>query len=129
MYTAENYFWGGIVYFIGVLMFLPLVWWLTRWLPTHPLRAFFRMFMLALLLTPSFPYEDMTYMAPAWAIAGFEMVKPTQEGGVWQILKPIGFSFVVLYVLDLCIWRLFLVKKPESVEVPEPLEDDTESVL
>ncbi len=112
MYTPENYFWGCIAYVLGVLMSLPFVWWVTRPLPWYPLRAFIRMLALALLLTPAFPYEGMTYLAPAWATAAFELIKPTMEHGVRRVLIPIGFSFAVLYVLNLCVWQLF--KKPDE---------------
>ena len=106
MYTRENYLWGCIAYVLGVLMVGPFVWWATRALPWYPLRAFFRMFSLALLLTPAFLYEGMTYLAPAWATAAFELIKPTMEHGVRRVLILIGFSLAVLYALNLCVWRL-----------------------
>lgn len=111
MYTPENYFWGCAGYVLGVLLFLPLLWWVTRFLPWHPLRAFFRMLSLAVLLTPVFPYEGMTYLAPAWATAVFELIKPTMEQGVQRVLLPIGFSFAILYALNLCFWQLFKAKR------------------
>ena len=63
--------------------------------------------LVALLLTPAFPYEGMTYLAPAWATAAFELIKPTMDHGVRHVLIPISFSFAVLYALNLCIWQLF----------------------
>lgn len=106
MYSTENYLWGGVAYLLGVLMLTPLLWWLTRAIAWHPVRAFFRILVLAFFLTPAFPYQDMTYLAPAWAVAMFEWVKPQSAEGVWRGLLPIGFSFAIAYALDLCVWSL-----------------------
>ncbi len=125
MYTPENYLWGCIGYVLGVLMTVPFVWWATRRLPWYPLRAFLRMFTLALLLTPAFPYEGMTYLAPAWATAAFELIKPTMEHGVRRVLIPIGFSFAVLYALNLCVWQL-LKARAEKKGVDPASEDDND---
>ena len=125
MYTPENYFWGCIAYVLGVLMTVPFVWWATRPLPWYPLRAFFRMLSLALLLTPVFPYEGVSYLAPAWATAAFELIKPTMEHGVRRVLIPIGFSFAVLYALNLCVWQL-LKTRAEKKGVDLASEDDNE---
>ena len=80
------------------------------------------MFSLALLLTPAFPYEGMTYLAPAWATAAFELIKPTMEHGVRRVLILIGFSLAVLYALNLCVWRL--LKSRVSREEPEFKENE-----
>ena len=125
MYTPENYLWGCIAYVLGVLMTVPFVWWVTRPLPWYPLRAFFRMFALALLLTPAFPYEGMTYLAPAWATAAFELIKPTMEDGVRRVLIPIAFSFAVLYALNLCVWQL-LKTRAEKKGVDLASDDDND---
>jgi len=125
MYTPENYVWGCIAYVLGVLMTVPFVWWATRSLPWYPLRALFRMLTLALLLTPVFPYEGTTYLAPAWATAAFEVIKPTMEHGVRRVLVPIGFTFAVLYALNLCVWQL-LKARAEKKDVDLASEDDSE---
>ena len=116
MYTPENYFWGCVAYVLGVLMAAPFIWWATHRIPWYPLRAFFRMLSLALLLTPAFPYEGMTYLAPAWAIAAFELIKPTMEHGVRRVLIPVGFSFFVLYALNLCVWQLLKARAEKKAE-------------
>ncbi len=124
MYTTENYFWGCFGYVLGVLLLVPLIWWLTRRGP-HPLRAFFRMLSLAVLLTPAFPYEGVSYLAPAWATAAFELIKPTMEDGVRRVLIPIGFSFAVLYALNLCVWQL-LKTRAEKKGVDLAGDDDND---
>ena len=126
MYTPENYLWGCIGYVLGVLMTVPFVWWATGSLPWYPLRAFLRMLSLALLLTPAFPYEGMTYLAPAWATAAFELIKPTMEHGVRRVLIPIGFSFAVLYALNLCVWQL-LKARAEKKGVDFVVEEGADS--
>ena len=128
MYTPENYFWGCIAYVLGVLMTAPFIWWATRRLPWYPLRACLRMFSVALLLTPAFPYEGMTYLAPAWATAAFELIKPTMEHGVRRVLIPIGFSFAVLFALNLCVWQLLKIRAEKQAAANER-EDSNESAL
>ncbi|RLA45959.1 MAG: hypothetical protein DRR06_00720 [Gammaproteobacteria bacterium] len=120
MYTMENYFWGVVAYVLGVFMFMPLLWWVTRIIPWHPVKAFLRILVMAILLTPAFPYPGMTYIAPAWAVSLFEMVKPQTENGVWRGIRPIGFFFVAVYLLDLCLWLLLRkrTRRRKSKRVP-----------
>lgn len=107
MYTMENYYWGGVAYLFGVLLLVPILWSVTRFLPWSPVRAFFRLLVLAVLLTPIYPYSDKPYLAPAWAAAAFEYVNPVTEEGAMRGLLPIGFCFAVSYVLYLLIWLLW----------------------
>ncbi len=107
MYTMENYLWGGVAYLCGVLLLLPMLWSVTRFWPWAPLRAFFRILVLAVLLTPIYPYSDKPYLAPAWAAAAFEYVNPITDEGALRGLLPIGFCFAVAYVLYLIIWLLW----------------------
>ncbi len=104
MYTMENYYWGLVAYAIGVLMVMPVLWWATRFIAWHPVKAFFRILVLVFLLTPMYAYPDMHYLAPAWVVGVFELVKPQTDQGVWRGLLPIGVCFVVIYILETCLW-------------------------
>lgn len=112
MYTMENYVWGLVAYVLGCLLILPLTWKLSRVLiPWLPPRIIVRLFAAAFLLTPVRAYEDMDFLAPAWVIAGFEMVQPTTVEGPFRAIMPILAVFlalVVLYVAVLgvrTVWR------------------------
>ena len=104
MYSMENYIWGLVAYLLGVLMLTPLIWWVSRAIPWHPVKAFIRIFVLVLLLTPAYPFDDALYLAPAWAISLFELIKPQTEQGMLRGLLPMAWFFVVIYVVDLCLW-------------------------
>ena len=110
MYTMENYYWGLVAYILGVLMVTPLLWWATRLIPWHPVKAFFRVLVLVFLLTPVYAYNDMSYLAPAWVVGVFEIIKPQTDEGIWRGLLPIGLCFVVIYALETTLW-LFLRKR------------------
>ena len=107
MYTMENYYWGLVAYVLGVMMLTPLLWWLTRPIPWRPIKAFFRLLVLTFLLTPMYAYQGMDYLAPAWVVAVFELIKPQTDEGIWHGLLPIAVCFVIVYCLDLVLWLLF----------------------
>ena len=107
MYSLENHIWGLTAYFLGVVMVLPLLWWLTRSISWHPVKAFFRLLVLVILLTPVFAYESTSYLAPAWVVAVFELIKPQSEDGIWRGLLPIVVCFVVTYILETSLWLIF----------------------
>lgn len=102
MYTMENYVWGLVAYGLGCLLMLPLTWKLTRLLiPWGPPRAIVRLFAAALLLTPVKAYEDLHFLAPAWVVAGFELVQPTTVEGPFRAIMPmlvVFFAAVLLYL-------------------------------
>ena len=103
----ENYYWGLVAYILGVLMVTPLLWWATKKIPWHPVQAFFRVFVLVFLLTPVYAYNDMSYLAPAWVVGVFEIIRPQSEEGILRGLIPIGLSFIVIYAVETAAW-LFL---------------------
>ncbi len=114
MYTTENYFWGAVAYVIGLLLITPLLWRATRFIPWHPVKSFFRIAVIVGLATPAFPYQDLDYLAPAWLVSVFEVIKPQTSDGIWRGLKPIIFCFVVVYIVELCLWRLLRNDTPKS---------------
>ena len=115
MYTMENYYWGLVAYGIGVLMMMPVLWWVTRFIAWHPVKAFFRILVLVFLLTPMYAYPDMDYLAPAWVVGVFELVKPQTDKGIWHGLVPIGICFVVIYILETGIWLVLRKQVGTSV--------------
>lgn len=102
MYTVENYVWGLVAYSLGCLLIAPLLWRFSRvvlrWMP---LRILFALFMAAFFLTPIKAYEDMDFIAPAWVVAGFEMVQPTTVEGPFRALMPMMAVFLGLVLLTI----------------------------
>lgn len=100
MYTVENYIWGLVAYSLGCLLIAPLLWKFSkvvlRWMP---LRILFGLLLAAFFLTPIKAYEDMHFIAPAWVVAGFEMVQPTTVEGPVRALMPMMAVFLGLVLL------------------------------
>lgn len=115
----ENYYWGLVAYVLGVMMLTPLLWWLTRRISWHPIRAFIRLLVLTFLLTPMYAYPGMDYFAPAWVVAVFELVKPQTVDGIWHGLLPIMVCFVIIYCLDLALWLVFRKRQKNTAAEAE----------
>lgn len=106
MYTQENYYWGLVAYGLGVLLLLPMTWWLSRvLLPWRIARDLFRLVALALMLTPVRAYEDVNYLAPAWVVAAFEFLRPTTDMGPARALAPLAMALIAVCGLYL-LWVL-----------------------
>ncbi len=111
MYTDENYFWGLIAYYLGVLLVCVPTWRLTRVLPGFPLRALVRCATVALLGTPMLAYPDMDYLAPAWGVMLFDAISPTQGDGLLRGFLPLLVVFGLLYVVTVLVW---LARRPRQ---------------
>ena len=108
MYSVENFVWGLTAYSIGCLLIAPLMWKFSkvvlRW---TPLRIVFGLLLAAFFLTRIKAYEDMSFIAPAWVVAGFEMVRPTTVEGPFRALMPMMAVFLGL----LLIYIFFVVAR------------------
>jgi hypothetical protein len=104
VYSEENYFWGLVGYYLGVLLVLAPLWRITRPLPGFPLRAFARVAVITLLATPMFPYRDMPYLAPAWGVMLFDAISPERGDALLRGVLPLLAVFGLFYVLTLGLW-------------------------
>lgn len=104
MYTEENYLWGLVGYYLGVLLLLVPAWRLTRPLPGFPLRALARCAVVALLGTPMLADPDMHYLAPAWGVMLFDAIDPEPHAGLVRGALPLVAVFGLLYVASLLAW-------------------------
>ncbi len=107
MYSEENYLWGMVGWYLGVLLVLAPLWRITRPLPGFPLRAFARVAVITLLATPMFPYRDMHYLAPAWGVMLFDAIGPGRGDALLRGVLPLLAVFGLLYVLTLGLWLIF----------------------
>jgi hypothetical protein len=107
VYSQENYFWGLVAYYLGVLLVLAPLWRITRPLPGFPLRACARVAVITLLATPMFPYPDMPYLAPAWGVMLFDAISPDRGDALLRGVLPLLAVFGLLYVLTLGVWLTF----------------------
>jgi hypothetical protein len=104
VYSEENYYWGLVGYYLGVLLVLAPLWRITRPLPGFPLRAFARVAVITLLATPMFPYRDMPYLAPAWGVMLFDAISPERGDALLRGVLPLLAVFGLFYVLTLGMW-------------------------
>ena len=104
MYTDENYLWGLVGYYLGVLLLLVPTWWLTRQLPGFPLRALVRCAAVAVLATPMLAYPELKYLAPAWGVMLFDAIGPVHSDGLLRGVLPLLAVFGLLYVVTLLVW-------------------------
>jgi len=107
VYSEENYFWGLVGWYLGVLLVLAPLWRITRPLPGFPLRAFARVAVITLLATPMFPYRDLHYLAPAWGVMLFDALGPEHGDALLRGVLPLLAVFGLLYVLTLGLWLIF----------------------
>lgn len=107
MYSEENYLWGLVGWYLGVLLVLPPLWRITRPLPGFPLRALVRVAVITLLATPMLAYPDMDYLAPAWGVMLFDALSPNRSDAVLRGVAPLVAVFGVLYVATLALWLPF----------------------
>lgn len=117
MYTTENYIWGSLVYFLGFLIVLPFGWKFTGFIPWERAREITRIVCFVFFLAPAKAYEDMYYLAPAWFVAAFELLRPTTDEGVWRPLSPM----LLILLLALAVYFAIQFKnrgKQRAVETP-----------
>lgn len=101
----------------ALLILLLLGWWLGRsWRPAWAALAV--LLLAALLLTPAYPREGVTTLAPALLVAAFQLLTEGPEAAR-HALKPLAFMSGLAVVLALLLKLLLFRKRPE------PATDDT----
>lgn len=102
-YLTAIYVYAGA----AVLIVLCLAWWLSkRWNPGWAALAV--LLAAALLLTPAYPRTDVTTMAPALVVAGFQYFTEGFEAAE-HALRPLGFMSGIALGLALLL-RLTVLK-------------------
>ena len=119
MLTESSYL-TAIYTYVGAALaiLLYLGWWLSRhwragWVALTVLLV------AALLLTPAFPREDVTTLAPALIVAGFQWFTEGSEAARHAI-KPLAamsvLAVVIALLLQLTIFRRRAPVQPETAE-------------
>lgn len=98
------------------LAILCLLWWLRRsWRPAW--LAFAALFAAALLLTPAYPQEGISTLAPALIVAAFQILTFGPEAAE-HALRPLtfmlGLAVVVALLLRFTVFRSRGSNKPVS---------------
>ena len=102
MFSFEEYLLGWFFYLAAVIGLLTVFWRITRVRPSHfHVRQLLRLSMAVLLLTPYFVDKNTHYLAPAWAVAGLDILF-SEIDSFWRSGGPlllIWCTATVLYVL------------------------------
>lgn len=99
MYSAENYFWGMVGYYFGVLLLLAGAWRFSRLIPWKHPRQLLLLLVAVVFLVPIRAYPDMHFLAPAFFVALFEGVTSTEPGGYLRGFIPLLVSFLFALLL------------------------------
>ena len=113
MYSAENYLWGLVGYYLGCLLILLYLWRFRRLIPGRFFRSFFLLFIAAVILVPITAYPDGHYLAPAWFVSLYEGLTEATELGYLRGAKPI----LICYLSAVCLyifWLLFRLSRRSS---------------
>lgn len=108
MLSESSYLMAMYVYTGSAGLFLLfLIWWMRR--QSAGLTALVVLLCAALLLTPAYPKEGVTTLAPALVVAGFQMFIEGYEEAV-HALRPLAFMCGLAVVLALLL-RLTLFRR------------------
>lgn len=102
MYSAENYLWGLVGYYLGCLLILLYLWRFRKLIPGQFFRSLFLLFITAVILVPITAYPDGHYFAPAWFVSLFEGLTEATEQGYLRGAKPILTCYLVAVCLYIC---------------------------
>ncbi|MEH6529652.1 MAG: hypothetical protein V7718_06905 [Porticoccus sp.] len=100
MYSAENYLWGLVGYYLGCLLILLYLWRFRKLIPGRFFRSMFLLFVTAVILVPITAYPDGHYLAPAWFVSLYEGLTEATEQGYLRGAKPI----LICYLAAVCLY-------------------------
>jgi len=123
MFSAEEYLLSWSIYLSAAIGLIMVFWRLTRdmvsWLYV---RQLLRLSIAILLLTPYFVDESGDYLAPAWAMAGLDMLF-SGVTAFWRAGGPlliIWCTTVLLYYLLVVMYKVLVLTIPvNSGSVPK----------
>ena len=116
MYSAENYFWGWVVYTIGAMCLLSCTWYLLLKLTNSVLRQSAMLVAVAFLMTPVTAHRDDFHLAPAFFVSIYEglVTGVGYQRGVAPIL-----AMTVLALISFAVIKFILngIRKPLPVRI------------
>ena len=107
MFSTEEYIFSWFFYLSATAGLFLVVWRITRNISWHYIRQLLRLSIVVFLLTPYAVNESSHYLAPAWTIAGLDMVF-SEVGNFWRAGGPllmIWFAAVILHSLATLVYK------------------------
>ena len=105
MYSAENYHWGLVGYYLGCLMLMLFICRFRKIVPGRHFRNLLLLFVAAVILVPMYAYPDSSYFAPAWFVSIFEGLTGEAEQAYMRGAKPI----LVCYLAAVCFYIIWAI--------------------
>jgi hypothetical protein len=105
MYSAENYHWGLVGYYLGCLMLMLFVCRFRKIVPGRHFRNLLLLFIAAVILVPIYAYPDSSYFAPAWFVSIFEGITVEADKAYMRGVQPI----LVCYFAAVCFYIIWAI--------------------
>ncbi len=100
MYTQEEYLYGWAIYFVGVIIVMGCGWVLTSFIPNKETRHLLRVIAGVTFLMPWYASEELSFLAPAWIVAGFEGLVDGGEA-FWRAGGPLCIALAIAIAVSL----------------------------
>lgn len=99
MYSSENYMWGLIGYYLGVLLVLAAAWRASLLVPWKHPRQLLLLSVAVILLLPVKAYPDLPFLAPAFFVAIFESLTSPEPDAYLRGLVPLIVSYLAALLI------------------------------
>ena len=122
MYTADNYWWGMVAYYVGALIVICYIYWLLARVPYRHVRNGLALLSVAILVTPiqAYPDPQLPQLAPAFLVYLFEGLVYTDQQQPARGLLSILFVYLLL-IVGYGGWSWWQFKRcGTQTETPEP---------
>lgn len=106
LYTAENYHWGLVGYYLGSVLLIMFTYRFRTILPGRHFRNLVALFITVVILVPIRAYSDSDFLAPAWFVSIFEGLTVETEQAYLRGLRPILICYAVASTLYL-FWAIW----------------------
>jgi len=126
MYSAENYHWGLVGYYLGSVLLIMYAYRFRKILPGRHFRNLLVLLIAVVILVPIKAYIDSDFLAPAWFVSIFEGLTEESEQAYLRGLQPIMVCYlaaVVIYIL----WAVFGSRRAKEVS-QETAQDKEQKV-
>ena len=123
MYTADNYFWGLVAYYVGALIAVWYVYWLLARVPCRHVRHIVGLLFVAILMTPvqAYPDPQLPQLAPAFLVYLFEGLVLENQQEPARALVSIFFVYLALIAgYGGWLWWRFRHRATIPLEPPTP---------
>jgi len=124
MYSAENYHWGLVGYYLGSALLIMYAYRFRKIVPGRHFRNLLVLLIAVFILVPIKAYMDSDFLAPAWFVSIFEGLTEETEQAYLRGLQLIIVCYLVSVVLYI-FWAIFGPRRvKESSQEPSPSDQD-----